>query len=102
MFATLSIIDSSFVGIYGGDRVQLACKLVRICFQMLPFSINCFVNEHLPVMLAILKRMNVPDKEWNRQRVKATNEARTRQENALMTEPQESGSPTVLLMHGDI
>jgi hypothetical protein len=99
MFAMLSIVDSSFIGFYGSERVRMSCQLVRICFQLLPFSINCFVTQHLPEMLAILKRMNVPEKKGNKQEVKAANEAQTRFENISMDDLQ---PPTVKLTHGDM
>jgi hypothetical protein len=61
LFAILCIVDSLFVGLYGSERVCLACQLIRMCLQLLPFSLNCFIMWHLPQLLILLKRMDFID-----------------------------------------
>jgi hypothetical protein len=94
-FAVLSIIDSSFIGIYGSERVQISFQLIRICFQLLPFTMNCFVTQHLPELVAKLKRMKMPQRKKNA-------ESENNDADIPMKELQPTCSHTVKLSAGDM
>jgi hypothetical protein len=98
-FAVLSIIDSAFVGLYGSDRVRISFQLIRLCFQLLPFTMNCYVTQHLPEVVAILKRKKSPQRKRS---ISMVGESKKHYEEVPMVDLQESGTKTVKLTVGDL
>jgi hypothetical protein len=52
----LQIIDSTLNVVYGSDRTKHAFILIRFIFMMMPFYLNNYLLQHLPIVVKRLKK----------------------------------------------